>query len=95
MSPPEAVSSCLTISPLPRWNRGGMFLWHYLSGCPVWALPSTLPGGARTFLPDDLRRQSGRPVSLTNRQSTTFPSSRKAVLVTSLAAVIEKILELV
>ena len=31
-----------------------MFLWHYLSGCPAWALPSTLPGGARTFLPDSL-----------------------------------------
>ena len=57
-----------------------MFLWHYLSGCPVWALPSTLPGGARTFLPDGFRRQGGRPVSLTHSQSTTFPSSRKATL---------------
>ena len=28
-----------------------MFLWHFLSGCPAWVLPSTLPGGARTFLP--------------------------------------------
>jgi len=48
-----AVSSYLTISPLPRFavaHRGGVFLWHYLSGFPAWALPSTLPGGARTFL---------------------------------------------
>ena len=72
-----------------------MFLWHYLSGFPVWALPSTLPGGARTFLPDGLRRQSGRPVSLTNSQSTTSPTFRKAVPVTSPGVVIEKILELV
>jgi len=33
-------------------DRGGVFLWHFPSGYPAWALPSTLPGGARTFLPD-------------------------------------------
>ncbi len=27
-----------------------MFLWHYPWGYPHWALPSTLPCGARTFL---------------------------------------------
>ncbi len=32
---------------------GGMFLWHYPSGCPARVLPGTLPGGARTFLPPD------------------------------------------
>ena len=30
---------------------GGMFLCHFPSGHPAWALPSALPGGARTFLP--------------------------------------------
>ena len=34
---------------LPR--KGGMFLCHFPSGRPAWALPSALPGGARTFLP--------------------------------------------
>ena len=27
-----------------------MFLCHFPSGRPAWALPSALPGGARTFL---------------------------------------------
>ncbi|MEE3261360.1 MAG: hypothetical protein VX290_00845, partial [Candidatus Latescibacterota bacterium] len=32
------------------------FLWHCLWGHPPWALPSTLPCGARTFLTDRNRR---------------------------------------
>src|SRR5204862_385097 len=28
-----------------------MFLWHFPWGCPPWPLASTLPCGARTFLP--------------------------------------------
>ena len=27
------------------------FLWHFPSGCPAWPLASTVPCGARTFLP--------------------------------------------
>jgi hypothetical protein len=43
-----------TVAPLP-WGKqmfcpGGLFLWHYPWGRPHWALPSTLPCGARTFL---------------------------------------------
>src|SRR3972149_5798423 len=34
-----------------RGRRAGMFLCHFPSGPPAWALPSALPGGARTFLP--------------------------------------------
>ena len=49
-SPGPPVSSYLTISPLPRKSRGGMFLWHFPWGHPHWALPSTLPSGVRTFL---------------------------------------------
>src|SRR5215472_3674262 len=30
---------------------GGVFLWHFPSGHPDWALPSALLSGARTFLP--------------------------------------------
>ena len=33
-------------------GKDGMFLFHCPSGCPAWELPSALPGGARTFLPD-------------------------------------------
>jgi len=31
-------------------SRGGMFLWHFPWSHLRWALPSTLPCGARTFL---------------------------------------------
>jgi len=34
---------------------GGLFLWHFPWGRPHWALPSTLPCGARTFLRPRLR----------------------------------------
>jgi len=43
-----------------RWH-GGMFLWHFPWGRPRWALPSTLPGGARTFLRHSLSTQCPRP----------------------------------
>ena len=60
-SPQTAGRSYRPISPLPRCRRrrGGMFLCHFPSSAPdwslakAWGLPSTLPGGARTFLPDD------------------------------------------
>ena len=42
---------------LPR--KGGMFLCHFPSGRPAWVLPSALPVGARTFLPEQVR--SGHP----------------------------------
>src|SRR5262245_6307524 len=45
------------------------FLWHYPGPCGRWALPTTLPCGARTFLPrgplafgpSPCERPSGRP----------------------------------
>ena len=46
-SPCSAVSSYLTISPLPA---GGMFLWHFPSSCLDRTLSCTLPYEARTFL---------------------------------------------
>src|SRR5207237_10413602 len=55
--PAPLVSSYLTVSPLPprpregRKKGGGLFLWHFPWGCPPWPLASTLPYGARTFLP--------------------------------------------
>jgi len=40
--PHHFTLACLT--------AGGMFLCHFPSGRPAWALPSALPYGARTFL---------------------------------------------
>ncbi len=56
------VRSYRTVSPLPlRCRKGGLSLWHYPSRRRAWALPSTLPFGARTFLPRI--HQGGRPSS--------------------------------
>ena len=61
-SPAPLVSSYLTVSPLLA-SRGGpavYSLWHFPSGFPDWTLSSTLPCGARTFLPGPTAR-SGCP----------------------------------
>ncbi len=60
----ELLPHHFTLIPI---HRDGMFLWHfpypitYITG--PWALPSLLPGGARTFLPP-IRSGSGHPVHL-------------------------------
>jgi len=56
------VRSYRTVSPLPFPNgKGGLSLWHFPSRRRAWALPSTLPGGARTFLSPISRRAAARP----------------------------------
>ena len=47
-----AVSSYLTISPLPgiRGSPAVYFLWHFPWDRSRWTLATTLPCGARTFL---------------------------------------------
>ena len=54
------VRSYRTIAPLPSCE-GGMFLWHFPSPRGAWKLSSTLPGGARTFLPSARERAATRP----------------------------------
>ncbi len=51
-SPRTLVVSYTTVSPLPVASRrpAVCFLWHCPAGHPGWALPTTLPCGARTFL---------------------------------------------
>src|SRR5687767_565072 len=51
-SPGALVVSYTTVSPLPsgRSRAAVCFLWHCPAGHPGWALPTTLPCGARTFL---------------------------------------------
>jgi len=48
-----AVRSYRTISPLPhrRSDEAVCFLWHCPGPCGRWVLPTTVPCGARTFLP--------------------------------------------
>ena len=51
-SPARPVSSYLTLSPLPpAETEGGLLSVALARGHPRWALPSTMPCGARTFLP--------------------------------------------
>jgi len=44
-------------------STGGRFpfLWHFPSGHPAWALPSSLPCGVRTFLESGCRRARDHP----------------------------------
>ncbi len=53
------VRSYRTVSPLPSpiGAEGGLSLWHFPSRRRAWELPSTLPGGARTFLPESRSRR--------------------------------------
>jgi len=64
-SPRALVVSYTTVSPLPVRRRSGVpavcFLWHFPAGHPGWALPTTLPCGARTFLGDALEHRRDRP----------------------------------
>jgi hypothetical protein len=45
-----AVRSYRTVSPLPRRGEAVYFLWHCPGPRGRWALPTTVPWGARTFL---------------------------------------------
>jgi len=76
-SPRLPVVSYTTVSPLPAevpWHPplAVCFLWHYPSGHPAWALPSTLPCGVRTFLARETRP---RPPDLLST-SITGPGSK-------------------
>jgi len=56
--PREPVSSYLTVSPLPSFQKAVCFLLRFPQGYPHRALPGILPCGVRTFLPRCLRRRS-------------------------------------
>jgi len=64
-SPAVLVVSYTAVSPLPRLLGAVCFLWHCPAGHPGWALPTTLPCGARTFLDADMANaaitRSARP----------------------------------
>ena len=53
-SPGLLVRSYRTVSPLPRLSGAVCFLWHFPEGHPWWTLSTTLPCGARTFLPQTI-----------------------------------------
>lgn len=52
-----------TLTGCPLRPPAVCFLWHCPAGHPGWALPTTLPCGARTFLggPGKSRNRRGRP----------------------------------
>src|SRR5205814_9098465 len=61
-SPGPLVSSYLTVSPLPLASeRRSAFCGTDPWGRPPWPLASTLPCGARTFLPRESPRAGDRP----------------------------------
>jgi hypothetical protein len=71
-SPWALVVSYTTVSPLPGAVRppAVCFLWHFPAGHPGWALPTTLPCGARTFLdvhPVGVRAATARTTRLPYR----------------------------
>ena len=59
-SPRHLVGSYPTVSPLPRM-RGGLLSVALSEGRPSWVLPSVLPCGARTFLPEHTLAAAIRP----------------------------------
>jgi len=70
-SPAPLVSSYLTVSPLPPLGGGLLSVALVRGVSPPWALPSTLPCGARTFLPPRCRGR--RPSGLLWRTSSIPP----------------------
>ncbi len=53
--------SYTTLSPLPVHALAVCSLWHCPAGHPGWALPTTLPCGARTFLGREFPYAAARP----------------------------------
>jgi len=53
-------------------RRGAVsFLWHFPWGCPRSPLATTLPCGARTFLPDGFIHRSGHPARSKRENSSS------------------------
>lgn len=83
-SPRTLVVSYTTVSPLPPTGRSRTTavcsLWHCPAGHPGWALPTTLPCGARTFL------DAGRPTPRPPGQLIRAASVRRSRAVPSTSA---------
>ena len=71
----DAVRSYRTVSPFPALRREVCFLWHFPAARADWPLASTLPCGARTFLPPPRPAVTGvhPSCSSTVAASTSFP----------------------
>jgi hypothetical protein len=69
----------LTPPDADQWATSGeavCFLWHCPAGHPGWALPTTLPCGARTFLgahPNEFGYATRSPGRLVRRATTVWP----------------------
>src|SRR5262245_56554174 len=63
-----------TVSPLPFFRKAVCSLWHFPAHRCDWPLTSTLPYGARTFLPPPHSAVAGVHPGCSG---TTAPSTRK------------------
>lgn len=71
----DAVVSYTAVSPLPVRGPAVCSLWHCPAGRPGWALPTTLPCGARTFLGSSKLPRS--PRWLVQLDSLPLPGHRR------------------
>src|SRR6266849_5839139 len=71
-----AVRSCRTVSPLPAFRPAVCSLWRCPASRLGWQLTSTLPCGARTFLPRVIAPASARAAP-TGRECNTAPVRKK------------------
>jgi hypothetical protein len=67
----SAVRSYRTVSPLPAFRPAVCFLWRCPASRLGWPLASTLPCGARTFLPRCLKAPASARAALTGRDSNS------------------------
>jgi hypothetical protein len=71
----DAVRSCRTVSPLPASRRAVCSLWRCPASRLGWPLASTLPCGARTFLPRVVSA-GVRPDGSDPERNVTLPPER-------------------
>ena len=75
-----AVRSYRTVSPLPETSPAVCFLWRCPASRLGWSLTSTLPYGARTFLPRVLSAPASARTALTAADSSASPRAASVKL---------------
>ncbi len=69
--------------PLRAAGEAVCFLWHFPWGRPRSALPTTLPCGARTFLPSRLAAETAATRPSPDQVQTTRPQDHKTYCLTT------------
>src|SRR3989440_4166105 len=73
-----AVRSCRTVSPLPAFRPAVCSLWRCPASRLGWPLASTLPCGARTFLPRVIAPASARAAPTAHQCNATAAGRQRA-----------------